>query len=39
MHLYARGGHAFGLRQTSDPITDWPRLAEVWLRTIGVLHD
>lgn len=37
MHLYAKGGHAFGLRPTNDPITRWPALAEAWLRTIGVL--
>lgn len=37
MHLYAHGGHAFGLRRTKFPITAWPALAEVWLRTIGVL--
>jgi acetyl esterase/lipase len=36
MHLYAQGGHAFGLRRTRFPITDWPRLVEVWLRTIGM---
>jgi acetyl esterase/lipase len=36
MHLYAQGGHAFGLRRTKFPITDWPRLAETWLRTIGM---
>jgi acetyl esterase/lipase len=36
MHLYAEGGHAFGLRHTKFPITDWPRLVEVWLRTIGM---
>lgn len=37
MHLYAHGGHAFGLRATKEPITRWPLLAETWLRTIGVL--
>lgn len=37
MHLYAKGGHAFGLRRTEDPVTRWPELAEVWMRTIGVL--
>ncbi len=36
MHLYAQGGHAFGLRPTPLPATHWPALAEVWLRTIGV---
>ena len=37
MHLYAGGGHAFGLRPTSDPITtEWPKLVEKWLRTISM---
>jgi acetyl esterase/lipase len=37
LHVFAKGGHAFGLRPTSSPITHWPRLAEAWLVTIGVL--
>ncbi len=37
MHLYARGGHAFGLRATTLPIGRWPVLVELWLQTIGVL--
>lgn len=37
MHLYAHGGHAFGLRPTSNPITRWPALAETWLSTIGMI--
>jgi acetyl esterase/lipase len=37
MHLYAQGGHAFGLRPTQFPITGWPRLAEAWLRAIGIV--
>jgi acetyl esterase/lipase len=36
MHLYAEGGHAFGLRRTKFPITEWPKLAEKWLATIGM---
>jgi acetyl esterase/lipase len=39
MHLYAHGGHAFGLRPTKMPINDWPALADTWLRTIGMIHD
>ena len=39
MHLYADGGHAFGLRRTKDPITEWPLLVEQWLRTIHVIPD
>lgn len=37
MHIFARGGHAFGLRPTSAPITRWPTMAEHWLQSIGVL--
>jgi acetyl esterase/lipase len=39
MHLYAQGGHAFGLRRTKFPITAWPELAEKWLRTIGMIPE
>jgi acetyl esterase/lipase len=37
MHLYAQGGHAFGLRRTELPITGWPQLVETWLGTIGMI--
>ena len=38
MHLYAKGGHGYGLRPSPNPITDWPQLAEKWLHTEGILH-
>lgn len=38
MRLYAKGGHAFGMRPTADPITtQWPGQVKQWLRSIGVL--
>lgn len=37
MHLYAKGGHGYGLRPTQNPVTLWPQLAEKWLRGLGVL--
>jgi acetyl esterase/lipase len=39
MHLYAQGNHAFGLRPTKLPITEWPALVERWLRTIGMISQ
>jgi acetyl esterase/lipase len=39
MHLYAHGGHGFGLRRTKVPITGWPRLVEAWLGTIGMIPE
>ncbi len=37
MHLYAQGGHGFGLRPSKFPITGWPQLVETWLGTIGMI--
>jgi acetyl esterase/lipase len=39
IHLYAQGGHAFGLRRTELPITGWPQLVETWLGTIGMIRE
>jgi acetyl esterase/lipase len=39
IHLYAQGGHAFGLRRTKFPATAWPQLVETWLRTIGMIPE
>ena len=37
IHLYMKGGHAFGLRPTDSPITRWPQLVEAWLATVGMI--
>lgn len=37
IHVYAKGGHAFGLRRTALSATAWPQLAEAWLNVIGVI--
>lgn len=37
IHLFAKGGHAFGLRRTEHPVTTWPSLVENWLKDIGIL--
>jgi len=39
MHLYAHGGHAFGLRKTPLPISEWPHLVDTWLQTIGMVPN
>lgn len=46
-HIYAEGGHAFGVKRTSQqianwsklPIAAWPKLAETWLHTIKMIAD
>ena len=38
MRLYAKGGHAFGMRPTADPISrEWPGQVKQWLHSIGML--
>ncbi len=37
MHVYVKGGHAFGLRPTESPITRWPALVETWLGAIEMI--
>lgn len=40
MRIYAKGGHAFGLRPTTDPITtEWPEQVKQWLRNIAMLSE
>jgi acetyl esterase/lipase len=38
LHAYAQGGHAFGLRPSTLPVSGWPRLVETWLGTIGMFQ-
>lgn len=37
LHLFAKGGHAFGLRKKDEPVGVWPQLVERWMQQIGVL--
>jgi acetyl esterase/lipase len=37
LHVFAEGGHGYGLRPRDFPIMGWPQLVETWLRTIQVL--
>ena len=37
MHLFANGGHGFGLRKTiGKPVEAWPELWRAWSRTVGL---
>lgn len=37
VHLFAKGGHAFGLRKSDQPVGLWPQLVERWMKEIRVL--
>jgi acetyl esterase/lipase len=39
VHVYATGGHGYGLRHVDgQPVTDWPKPCEAWLKTTGVIR-
>jgi acetyl esterase/lipase len=38
LHIYAQGGHGYGLRRTALPVTTWPKSVEAWLHTIKMLQ-
>jgi acetyl esterase/lipase len=38
MHLYATGGHGFGLRPSKHLCSTWPKRCEEWMRSRGFLH-
>ena len=37
IHVYAKGGHGFGLRPTANPCSTWPQRCEDWMRAQGLL--
>jgi acetyl esterase/lipase len=37
LHVYASGGHGFGVRQKSQPCSSWPEQCVAWLRSQGML--
>jgi acetyl esterase/lipase len=37
LHIYAVGGHGFGLRPTTRPCSTWPQRCEDWMRSQGIL--
>ena len=39
LHIYAEGGHGYGLRRTAFPVTNWPQSVETWLHTIHMLES
>ena len=37
IHVFARGGHGYGLRRTDAAVTHWPELAEQWMNGLELL--
>lgn len=39
LHRFATGGHGFALGRKGTASTDWPRLAEIWAKGLGLFGD
>jgi acetyl esterase/lipase len=37
LHVYAAGGHGFGVRRSGHPVSTWPERCADWLRAQGML--
>lgn len=38
LHVFAQGGHGFGMRQKELPVAEWPNLLANWLRSQGLVE-
>ena len=39
LHLYAAGGHGYGLRKNEKQVTNWPHHVEDWMRGMALLKN
>ncbi len=37
MHIFAKGGHGYGLRPQNEAVGNWPNLMHEWLKSIGAV--
>jgi dipeptidyl aminopeptidase/acylaminoacyl peptidase len=37
LHMYAKGGHGYGLRHSKLEVSTWPKRAEQWMRALELL--
>jgi len=38
LHIFAKGTHGFGFKNTNEAIVQWPTLAEKWMQALGFLE-
>lgn len=38
LHIYSKGGHGYGLRNTNEAVNEWIDRAEDWFREIGIIE-
>lgn len=37
LHIYSKGGHGFGMKETGLPCSDWPGLFIDWLKSLQII--
>lgn len=37
LHIYAKGGHGFGMRKNGGPVNDWPERVAEWMKSMGCI--
>ena len=37
IHVFASGGHGFGIKDAVGPVAQWPMLCGEWMGNLGVL--
>lgn len=35
LHIFARGGHGYGMRDSGKPVHQWPKLCAEWMQSTG----
>jgi len=38
LHIFAKGGHGFGMKEIDEEVVKWPEMAGNWMRTMGFLE-
>lgn len=39
IHVYAKGGHGYGIRPSDAPVSTWHKRCEQWMRASGLLNS
>jgi acetyl esterase/lipase len=39
LHIYPFGGHGYGMRQSSHPVSQWPERAKSWLVSLNLVQE
>lgn len=37
LHIYAKGGHGFGMRKSGGPVNDWPVRVVEWMKSMALI--